>query len=535
MLMLADVVQFGGIAKAGDVLIALWIPAFAGMTVGVLPGMEGVGDFLDVVRREVAQYAVFHVAHLAGVDEQEFAAPVALLLVQCETVLLVAGQEPDAGGNLGVGEQLAGQRHHAFHIVVLDQPLADFAFVVGVGAHGAVGQQQRHAAGGREVPEHVLQPGEVGVALRRRAGNPARVVGQLFVPPFLHVEGWVGHDEIGAQVWVQIVEQGVGRAAAEVEVDTADGHVHGGQPPGGGVAFLPVDADVALAVGGFAAVLFDELLALHEEAAGAHGRIVHTAFERLEHFHDQSDDALGRVVLAALFAFGQGELAEEVFVDVAKDVLGFQVQRLALVLLGAEVGIREVADQPGQLAGVELHAGEVLVEHVLQASVLALDGFHGVVDQPADRAHVLRLVLAGLVPRQRRLGRQLRAVAQGLPAGFHRHPEHVFLGVVVAHFELGGDVVFVRLRGRSRVKKAAVFVRVHVVVMIRVGELFTQFALPFFEGIGDVLEEDQTEHDVLVHGGIEVGAQLVGSGPELLFQVVEELLFDGFHTRRITN
>ena len=146
-------------------------------------------------------------------------------------------------------------------------------------------------------------------------------------------------------------------------------------------------------------MLFDELLALHEEAAGAHGWVVDAALERLEHFHDQGNDALGRVVLAPLLAFGQGELAEEVFVDVTKDVFGFQVQRLAFVLLGTEIGIREVADQPGQLAGVELHTGEVLVEHVLQACVLALDGLHGVVDQPADRAHFLGLVLARLVPR----------------------------------------------------------------------------------------------------------------------------------------
>ncbi len=239
-------------------------------------------------------------------------------------------------------------------------------------------------------------------------GVPAipRVVGELFVPPFLHVEGRVGHDEVGAQVRVQVIQQGVGRAAAEVEVDTANGHIHGSQPPGGGVAFLPVDADLpAFAIGGLAAVLFDELLALHEETAGTHGRVVDAALEGLEHFHDQGDDALGRVVLAALLAFGQGELAEEIFVDVAEDVLGFQVERLALVLAGSEVGIREVADQPGQLAGVELDAGKVLVEHVLQAGVLTLDGFHGVVDQPADRAHFLRLVLARFVPRQRCLGR----------------------------------------------------------------------------------------------------------------------------------
>ena len=142
-----------------------------------MPGVEGVGHLFDVIHGEVAQHAVLHVAKLAGVDEQELAAPVALLLVQGQAVAIVAGEQPDAGRDLGIGEQLAGQGHHAFHIVVLDQLLADFAFVVGVGAHGAIGQQQGHAAGRGQVVEHVLQPGEVGVALGWGAGDPARVAG----------------------------------------------------------------------------------------------------------------------------------------------------------------------------------------------------------------------------------------------------------------------------------------------------------------------------------------------------------------------
>src|SRR5690606_30963380 len=73
-----------------------------------------------------------------------------------------------------------------------------------------------------------------------------------------------------------------------------------------------------------AAVGLDEGLALHEEAAGAHGGIVNLAGVGLEHLDDDGDDALGRVVLAALLALGQGELAEEVFVNVAEDVLGVE-------------------------------------------------------------------------------------------------------------------------------------------------------------------------------------------------------------------
>ena len=53
----------------------------------------------------------------------------------------VFAEEPDAGGDLSVGEQLAGERDHAFDAILSEQAFADFALIVGVRAHGAVGEQ----------------------------------------------------------------------------------------------------------------------------------------------------------------------------------------------------------------------------------------------------------------------------------------------------------------------------------------------------------------------------------------------------------
>jgi hypothetical protein len=44
-------------------------------------------------------------------------------------------------------------------------------------------------------------------------------------------------------------------------------------------------------------VLLDETLALHEEAARTHGRVVDPSGEGLEHLDDQGDDRLGGVEL----------------------------------------------------------------------------------------------------------------------------------------------------------------------------------------------------------------------------------------------
>ena len=52
-------------------------------------------------------------AELARVDEEDFIAAVAQLFVAGNAVRAVAGEEPEADGNLRRIEELARQRHHA--------------------------------------------------------------------------------------------------------------------------------------------------------------------------------------------------------------------------------------------------------------------------------------------------------------------------------------------------------------------------------------------------------------------------------------
>ena len=90
---------------------------------------------------------------------------------------------------------------------------------------------------------------------------------------------------------------------------------------------------------------------------------------------------------------------------------------------------------------------------------------HRVVDQLAD-------------------GRLLGVGLQMRPARLLGHPEHVLGEILVRVF--GGGGVFRQQRGALRL-----------------------------EGIGDVLEEDQAEGDVLVVGRLQVLAQLVGGEEQL--------------------
>ena len=114
---------------------------------------------------------------------------------------------------------------------------------------------------------------------------------------------------------MEVAPEGVGVLGAEVGLDAAQGEVHHREAAGGGVALLAVDADVAE----LPAVGLDEFRR-GRRSRPSHTRGLEAAFVGLQHLHDEGDEALRGEVLAALFALGDGELAEEILIDVAEDV-----------------------------------------------------------------------------------------------------------------------------------------------------------------------------------------------------------------------
>ena len=135
-------------------------------------------------------------------------------------------------------------------------------------------------------------------------------------------------------------------------------------------------------------------------------------------------------------------------------------------------------------------------QHALEARVLALDRHHGVVDELAD------LGLLGI-----RL--QVR------PARLARHPEDVLGEVLVA--VLGVDAGLAGAAGRKAPGGLVLGLRQQGRVLL-------------LERVGDVLEEDEAEHHVLVLGRVHVAAHLVGRGPELLLEaegLAVAVLLDG--------
>ncbi len=177
-----------------------------------------------------------------------------------------------------------------------------------VRGHRAVGEDEADGAAGGEMVQEVLHPGEVRIAHRWSAVDPALVVPQPLATPVRDVEGRVGEDVVGAEVGMAVVVKAV--PVLDLALDAPDRQVHPGHSPSGVVRLLPVDRDVtgdraAVAVAG--SVGADELYRLDEHAGGAAARVVDPAPVRLQHLHQQPHHGAGRVELAALPALLQGE------------------------------------------------------------------------------------------------------------------------------------------------------------------------------------------------------------------------------------
>ena len=125
-------------------------------------------------------------------------------------------------------------------------------------------------------------------------------------------------------------------------------------------------------------------------------------------------------------------------------------------------------EQAAQLVGVELQAGKILVEDVLEPNgIIVLNGLHGSVDENIQAFESFRRAVG---QRDFLAGCHLGILAQKLPARPRRHPEDVFLGVVVAHLQLGIQ----RLRREVFAQK---------VVAVRVRELLFQLGPAVLKGV----------------------------------------------------
>ena len=189
----------------------------------------------------------------------------------------------------------------------------------------------------------------------------------LLLVHLVHVERWIGHHEVElADAFVQVFVVAV--PLPDVAGKGVDGEVHQAQMPGFVHPLLAVDRNL---YAGIVLVSLDEVGTLDEHAARTARRVEDASVVRLDDFDDQLDQRGGREELAALLALGTGEVAEEVFVNLAESV-PFGIHR----------NLRERLQQGDEGGVLDLVVG--LGENALQFLVLGLDRLHRLVDGLAD-------------------------------------------------------------------------------------------------------------------------------------------------------
>ena len=342
-----------------------------------LPLVIGAADFFDVCNTELGVFLFEGFAHLAQVHKEHFAFSAAVLaqfLAHLHFVgRLVVVQNPEGHADVCGVEHVAWQNEDCFHLVVLQEFLADLLFVAFAGECAVTQEESGHTIVG-ELGENIQDPAVVRVARGRHGvAFPARVIQEfVFGAPGFLVERRIGHDEVGFQILVLVVREGVGGFFAQVPGDAADGEVHLRQFVRSAGVFLTVHGDFALV----AVMRFDKLHALHEHAARTAAGVVDFAAVGLDHFGDEADDCFRGVEFALSLAFGDGEFPEEVFVHAADDIL-------FLVLDGVDA--IDVADEGRQFFGVQLQAREIVVgESSAEALVLLFDVGESRVDEQGD-------------------------------------------------------------------------------------------------------------------------------------------------------
>ena len=87
---------------------------------------------------------------------------------------------------------------------------------------GAVGHDETGDTRGRQVMDKVLNPSVIGVVHRRNTVFPAGVFPHALPTPVAHIKGWIGENEIGLEVCVQVVMKAVRMSAAQVGVNATD-------------------------------------------------------------------------------------------------------------------------------------------------------------------------------------------------------------------------------------------------------------------------------------------------------------------------
>ena len=345
--------------------------------------VKDIYDLVDVLGAEAVFWAVLHEAR-AGVDHEDALPGVSILLVD----------DHDACGDAGAEEEVRGQADDAFDVAFADQVATD----IGLGMateQDAMWQNACPFARALEGADDMQQVGVVALLAGWRAEGLETVVGVVEgvdagAPAFVGKRR-IGDDVVEGLERATLPELGIGQRVAlhdERGGVVVKDHVHPRESAGGGVLLLPVQGDGRPGL----------VPHLQEQGARAAGGVIDgrgAGGFGLTDAEDLRDDAadFGRgVELPLALAALRGEVAHEVFIGIAQNVIAFgpvlrEIEGLVLedgnevgepvhhLLAAAElVGVVEVR-HVGEFVGIGQRGDDLFVDLIADVR-LALEGHH---------------------------------------------------------------------------------------------------------------------------------------------------------------
>lgn len=146
-------------------LLVVATEAFYIFQFAFLKSSECICKFLDIFFRKITVFAVNHMAHLAGINENRFA-----------FLLFILRDKPEGNWNRNTIEKLSRQSNNAFHEVGFDNLFTDITFTTRLRRKCTIRQYETNLTVRGKVINHMLNPSEVGIVCRRKAIFPTRII-----------------------------------------------------------------------------------------------------------------------------------------------------------------------------------------------------------------------------------------------------------------------------------------------------------------------------------------------------------------------
>ena len=439
------------------------------------PRTPRIRNLRDILLREHTLSTRHHMAHRTGIHKQNLTRTVHRTI---HTGRLIFRQQPHTRRGTRRRKHIRRQHQHRSHSIALNHGTTNTALTTSISSQRTVRHHHSSRTLHIQLRPHMLHPRKIRVILRRNTKHPARII--LNPVPLLDIERRVRQHIIKTLTRVRILNERIAPTVTHRTINTVNRQVQARQTPGRLVTLLTIRQHTLIPLSAAikrAASTVHKIIRLHKHATRTTARIIHAATRRLNHTHQSIHHSRRSVELATLLTLRTSKLTQEILIHKAQNILR---RRMLTITHRREIRIRQQINHLRQGALLHLLTRIHGLQGTLQRRVLSHNLIHRRVNQ---LTHTVTL----------RLLHQVR------PASADRHIECMTSMVVRRLLQLLSQSLTLQ----------AVLLGQHVL------NVFASL----IEGVTNVLQEDQAQHEVAVTAGLHRTAQNVRGLPQHLRQL----------------